>query len=172
MKESQFENVDNQLLTVQQMILDIEWEAWNSEIINALRAGTDALNELHAQLDLEKVELLMEETEEALRLESQISDMLSGGDATSSGVSDEQLEEELSLLTAGSDAQSGSPQSSPDALASAGAAVDEQPTQLFPDVPSSLMAATHSAESSDHVHADGGAREGTRTTDKAAMIAV
>lgn len=49
-------------------IEDIEWESHNIEVLNALKAGTSALNKLHEEMSLEDVERLMEETNEAIQV--------------------------------------------------------------------------------------------------------
>eukprot|EP00604_Paraphysomonas_vestita_P000889 CAMPEP_0174820034 /NCGR_PEP_ID=MMETSP1107-20130205/3602_1 /TAXON_ID=36770 /ORGANISM="Paraphysomonas vestita, Strain GFlagA" /LENGTH=146 /DNA_ID=CAMNT_0016034593 /DNA_START=132 /DNA_END=569 /DNA_ORIENTATION=+ len=79
------------------MIEDIEWESHNIEVLNALKAGTSALNKLHEEMSLEDVERLMEETNEAIQIENEISALLAG---QFSPLDETELEAELEAMAA------------------------------------------------------------------------
>ncbi len=67
-KQQAVEKIDGELLTVQQMIQDVEWESMNVEIFKALKAGTAALNKIHEEMTVESVAALLDETNEAIEV--------------------------------------------------------------------------------------------------------
>ncbi|CAE7524668.1 CHMP6, partial [Symbiodinium microadriaticum] len=78
-------------------IEDIEWESTQVEALRALEAGTAALNKLHEEMSVDDVERLLEESNEAIEIENEISALLAG----QFSVQDEsELEEELEALYA------------------------------------------------------------------------
>ena len=81
-REIKVAEVDAQLLTLEEMVATIEWETAQGDVVAALRAGTDALNALHADaLSVDAVAQLMDETADALETEKQISALLGGAAA-------------------------------------------------------------------------------------------
>lgn len=78
MKENEVENIDKQLLTVMEMIDNIEWESINIQALKALREGNNALNKLHSEMSYEDVVNLLDETNEAIETENQINQLLAG----------------------------------------------------------------------------------------------
>lgn len=68
LKEAKVDEIDKQLLTVVEMIEKIEWESQNVDILNALAAGTKALNALHKEFTVERVEELLEDSREAVEV--------------------------------------------------------------------------------------------------------
>lgn len=67
-REKEVNNIDAQLLSVLEMIENVEWEYSNMEVMKALKAGNNALNSIHEQMSLEDVEALLEETNEAIQV--------------------------------------------------------------------------------------------------------
>ena len=68
-KEKEVLNIDGKLLSVHEMIQNVEWEYSNMEVMKALRSGTDALNKMHEEMSIEDVESLLEETNEAIQVQ-------------------------------------------------------------------------------------------------------
>lgn len=66
LKEKKVEEVDAQLLTVLTMISQIEFATQTVTVLEALTAGTQALNELHSEYSIERVEQLLEDSKEAI----------------------------------------------------------------------------------------------------------
>lgn len=95
-KQKELESMDGKMLTLMKMINDIEWEAHNIEVLNALKAGTAELNRLHEEMPLEKVQLLLEESNEAIEIENQISQALAG--AGLNEIDDAELEAEYDRM--------------------------------------------------------------------------
>lgn len=56
----------------------MEWEKAQVQVVEALRQGKDALNALNEQMPLDEVEALMEETQEAIAYQEEVSNMLAG----------------------------------------------------------------------------------------------
>jgi len=77
-KTKEADQVEAKLFTVLNMIETVEWESQNIEVLKALKEGTEALNKMHTEMPLETVEAILEESREALELESSISGMLAG----------------------------------------------------------------------------------------------
>jgi RPA family protein len=67
-KEKEVLSADSKLLSVQEMIQNVEWEYSNMEVMRALKSGTDALNKMHEEMSLEDVENILEETQEAIEV--------------------------------------------------------------------------------------------------------
>lgn len=77
-KDAEADKVDAELMTVLEMIENVEWEHANMEVLKALKAGTASLNKLHEEMSLDDVADLLDETNEAIAMENQINEMLAG----------------------------------------------------------------------------------------------
>ena len=66
-RQDKANQVDGQLLRLEDMVSAIRWEERQSEVISALREGTDALKALHE--DMGDVAALMDETQDQLEME-------------------------------------------------------------------------------------------------------
>eukprot|EP00752_Nemacystus_decipiens_P011673 g10360.t1 len=78
LKQNQVEKADSQLLSVEQLIETIDWESQQLQVFNALKEGNVALNKLHDEMPLEKVEELMADTAESIAMEEEISKAIGG----------------------------------------------------------------------------------------------
>ena len=65
-RQDKANQVDGQLLRLEDMVSAIRWEERQSEVISALREGTDALKRLHE--DMGDVAALMDETQDQLEI--------------------------------------------------------------------------------------------------------
>ena len=100
-RETKVDDIDGQLLKLEELVSTIEWESQQVDVVQALRAGTDALNALHADaLRPDKVADLMDDTADALATEREISAMLAG--AGLDGAEEAALLAELEGLSAAS----------------------------------------------------------------------
>lgn len=93
-KDAEADKVDAELMTVLEMIENVEWEHANMEVLKALKAGTASLNKLHEEMSLDDVADLLDETNEAIAMENQINTMLAG----QFDANDEELQRELAEL--------------------------------------------------------------------------
>ena len=87
-----------QLAAVEQLTQTLEWETRQAEVVGALRAGNRALDAFHAEISPEAVAELMNETEEALAVEQEISRLIAGGGALAD-YGDAEALRELQALT-------------------------------------------------------------------------
>jgi hypothetical protein len=95
-REKEASIADGQLLTVQEMIDNVEWEHMNNEVLKALKTGTNTLNKLHEEMgSLEDIENLLDQTNEAIEMENQINRVIAG---QLSVADDEELELELAAM--------------------------------------------------------------------------
>ena len=85
--------VDGQLLRLEDMVSAIRWEERQSEVVTALREGNEALKALHE--DMGDVSALMDETQDQLAMEREVSALLSGDTAD-----DSELLKELDAMAA------------------------------------------------------------------------
>lgn len=67
-KEKELDGIDAKLMTVQSQINDVEWASMNISIIKAIESGTRELNRIHEERSLDDVEILMDETNEAIEV--------------------------------------------------------------------------------------------------------
>ena len=67
-KEKEVDGIDAKLMTVQSQISDLEWASINLTIITAIESGTRELNRIHEERSLEDVQMLMDETNEAIEV--------------------------------------------------------------------------------------------------------
>lgn len=95
LKTKELEKIDEQLLSVLKMIEDIEWETINVQALQALEKGTEALKDIHSYISPERLQVLLEENEDAMQMEDEISAILSKAGAD---LSDGDLEEEYAAL--------------------------------------------------------------------------
>ncbi len=89
------EKADAQLFQVKKTIDTVEWEKEQTAVVEALKVGRDALQALHAQMPLDEVQALMDDTAEALEYEEEVSRILAG--AFSAG-DEESLETEFQAI--------------------------------------------------------------------------
>eukprot|EP00904_Undaria_pinnatifida_P012033 jgi/Undpi1/7960/HiC_scaffold_24.g10432.m1 len=78
LKQDQADKASSQLLTVHQLMETIDWESQQLKVFNALKEGNLALQQLHEEMPLEKVEELMADTAENIAMEEEISKAIGG----------------------------------------------------------------------------------------------
>jgi len=101
--EAQLEKTDGQLENIERMIHDLEFAQIEIKVVDSLAAGNEALKEVNQLLNIEDIERILDETQEAKEKQEEISAMLCGF-AAEAGISEEDLEGELAaLLDAGGD---------------------------------------------------------------------
>mmetsp|Transcript_22453 Transcript_22453/g.33936 ORF Transcript_22453/g.33936 Transcript_22453/m.33936 type:complete len:216 (+) Transcript_22453:26-673(+) len=98
-KARELEGVENQLLTVLQMVGTIDSKQNEQQLLTALRSGKDALAQMQRETTVDDVLDLMDQIQEQNEVEKEVSDILSG--VPSLSVEDEAIvEEELAALEA------------------------------------------------------------------------
>jgi charged multivesicular body protein 6 len=97
-QESQLAKTDAQLEQLEQLVRSVEFAQIQKDIVFGLQQGTRVLKEIHAEMGgIERVELLMGESAEAVAYQQEVSDML-GGRITNQD--EDEVEEELAALEA------------------------------------------------------------------------
>mmetsp|Transcript_10511 Transcript_10511/g.12935 ORF Transcript_10511/g.12935 Transcript_10511/m.12935 type:complete len:234 (+) Transcript_10511:110-811(+) len=91
------ENVDNQLLTVLEMVDTIVSKEKEKDLLAAMSAGKDALEDLHNEMSVDDILNLMDEIQAGAEKEKEINDILSRG-ATLTEEDEDEIQKELEEL--------------------------------------------------------------------------
>ncbi|KAL9715931.1 Vacuolar protein sorting-associated protein 20 [Leucoagaricus gongylophorus] len=67
---------DQQLETLEQLVSTIEFSLVEVSVLHGLKQGNEVLEEIHKEMNLETVEKLLEETQEAREYQREVSEML------------------------------------------------------------------------------------------------
>ena len=99
LREDEQVKAESQLMNVEQLITQIEWETQQMQVFDALKSGNQALEAIHKIMSLEEVEKLMADTADSIEYEQEVSRLLSGN--LSAGAEEEVMKEfeELQALT-------------------------------------------------------------------------
>lgn len=124
--EEQLNKTDGTLENIEKMIQDLEFAQIEMKVVDSLKIGNESLKQINEMLNIEDIERILDETEEAAEKQREINDLLSGGGLTDDD--ETAVEEELDALIA--DAVK---KQLPDAPTA-----EENPEVLLPDVPESL----------------------------------
>ncbi|XP_076029950.1 charged multivesicular body protein 6-A-like [Oratosquilla oratoria] len=123
--EQQLNNTDNQLENIEKMIQDIEFAQIEIQVVDSLKEGNESLKKINEMMNIEDVERILDETQEAVEKQREIDELLSGAlTAEDEG----EVEDELQALIADSVKKQ-----LPDAPTAA-----ENPEVELPDVPETL----------------------------------
>eukprot|EP01091_Cochliopodium_minus_P014189 TRINITY_DN4779_c0_g2_i1.p1 TRINITY_DN4779_c0_g2~~TRINITY_DN4779_c0_g2_i1.p1 ORF type:complete len:221 (+),score=86.92 TRINITY_DN4779_c0_g2_i1:27-665(+) len=95
LQETQLEKVENQIFNLDQMIQTVDWKVQELQVIEAMKQGKNALEELNDMMKIEDVEQLMLENEEALQKARELEELLTG---KFNEEEDEEIENELNKL--------------------------------------------------------------------------
>ncbi|KAI8607867.1 Snf7 family [Chytriomyces sp. MP71] len=96
-QESLVATADMQLLTLEQMCDTIEFALIERDLFEGLKQGNQVLKQLHAEMDVDKVQQLMDDTHDAIQYQNEIVELL-GGKLSDADM--EEIEEELDALVA------------------------------------------------------------------------
>ena len=93
--EIQQENIRGARFNLETQIMTIENAHINLETLQAMRAGSSAMKSIHGELDVDKVDDVMEEVREQMDLASEISQAISNPLGMDNGIDEDELEAEL-----------------------------------------------------------------------------
>ena len=93
--ESQRENVRGARFNLETQIMTIENAHINLETLQAMKAGSSAMKNIHGELDVDKVDDVMEDVREQMDLANEISSAISNPLAMDASIDEDELEAEL-----------------------------------------------------------------------------
>ncbi|KAI8824079.1 Snf7-domain-containing protein [Fimicolochytrium jonesii] len=96
--EDQINKISGSRMTLEQQMMAIENAAVNLETMNAMKAGADAMKQIHGHLDINKVDGTMDDIREQMDLANEISDAISQPVNFGVEFDEDELNEELELL--------------------------------------------------------------------------
>merc|ERR1712130_1040646 len=67
----------NQLFNIEQLIENVESAQMQQDIFKAMQTGTELLQQINSEMDLDEVEQLMDDTAEAIAYQQELNDILS-----------------------------------------------------------------------------------------------
>lgn len=76
LRENEVNKIDSELMSILEMINNIEWEYANMEVIKALKVGNAALNKLHQEMSIDDVIDILEEVNDEIDVENKINQVL------------------------------------------------------------------------------------------------
>ncbi|WWC96231.1 hypothetical protein V866_003098 [Kwoniella sp. B9012] len=117
-QEQLLAKTDAQLMTLQELVSTIEFTQIQNTVMHGLELGADVLKQLHAEMSLERVEKLMDQTREGVEYQREIDEALM---SRMSPEEEEAVQEELERLQQ-------------EALPAIPSVPDQQPVSL-PDAP-------------------------------------
>lgn len=74
--EDALSRTDQQLATLEQLVTDIEYTQIEVSVVEGLRVGTEALKQLNNLMNIDDIQKMMEDNEEAAEKQKEISDIL------------------------------------------------------------------------------------------------
>jgi len=77
-QEGLMEKTDNMLMNLEEIVNSIEFAQMEKEVFDRLKTGNETLKEINKEMSIEAVEQLMEDTQEAIQYQKEVSDILAG----------------------------------------------------------------------------------------------
>merc|ERR1719481_1356152 len=77
-QEGLLEKTDNQLDNLERLVQDIEFSQVQTQVVDGLKVGKEALEKANAMFSIDEIEDLLADTQEAAEKQREISDLLSG----------------------------------------------------------------------------------------------
>ncbi|ORX89199.1 hypothetical protein K493DRAFT_331227 [Basidiobolus meristosporus CBS 931.73] len=96
--EVQIEKISGSRMTIETQVMAIESANVNLETMNAMKAGSDAMKNIHGKLDIDKVDSTMDEIREQMDLANEISDAISQPVGFGYDMDEDELNAELEEL--------------------------------------------------------------------------
>ncbi|KAG0230031.1 ESCRT-III subunit protein snf7 [Actinomortierella wolfii] len=96
--ETQIEKISGSRLTIETQVMAIESANVNLETMKAMRAGAEAMKGIHRDMDINKVDSIMEEIREQMDLAEEVSNAISEPGAFGIDLDEDELTKELEEL--------------------------------------------------------------------------
>ena len=94
-QESLVTKAVQQLMSLEEMIISIDFKQVEKMFLKGLENGNEILKELNKELTLEKVDAILDESEEQMALANEVNDVLAESSNTAGQYLDEEVDEEL-----------------------------------------------------------------------------
>ena len=94
-QESLVTKAVQQLMSLEEMIISIDFKQVEKMFLKGLENGNGILKELNKELTLEKVDAILDESEEQMALANEVNDVLAESSNTAGQYLDEEVDEEL-----------------------------------------------------------------------------
>eukprot|EP01096_Ripella_sp_DP13-Kostka_P002695 TRINITY_DN1362_c4_g1_i1.p1 TRINITY_DN1362_c4_g1~~TRINITY_DN1362_c4_g1_i1.p1 ORF type:complete len:250 (-),score=112.13 TRINITY_DN1362_c4_g1_i1:19-669(-) len=78
LQQKQLEQTDELLLKIEEMINSVEFAQMEASVFANLKTGLNSLKEIQSQMDIEQIDILREETQEAFTYQRQLEEALYG----------------------------------------------------------------------------------------------
>ena len=76
-QEKLLDNARNQLTNIEELSGNIEFAQMQQQVMKAMEQGTNVLKEINAQMSLEEIEQIMDDTQEAIEYQNEVNALLS-----------------------------------------------------------------------------------------------
>eukprot|EP00300_Choanocystis_sp_HF-7_P030318 c39130_g1_i1.p1 GENE.c39130_g1_i1~~c39130_g1_i1.p1 ORF type:complete len:239 (+),score=44.57 c39130_g1_i1:89-805(+) len=96
-QQTMLDNAEGMMNNLEEMIDQVEAAAFQAEVFQALKQGTETLKAINAQMDLDEIENLMLDTREAVEYQQRVSEAISGG---ISDMDQDEIDAELDAIAA------------------------------------------------------------------------
>ncbi|KAL7752399.1 ESCRT-III subunit protein snf7 [Sorochytrium milnesiophthora] len=96
--ESQIEKITGARMTIETQMMTIENANVNLEAMNAMKAGAEAMKQIHGAMDIDKVDATMDDIRDQMDLANEISDAISQPVGFGVDLDEDELNAELELL--------------------------------------------------------------------------
>ncbi|KAG8899522.1 Vacuolar protein sorting-associated protein 20 [Tulasnella sp. 403] len=96
-QESLLQRTDGQLEVLENLVANVEFAQIEKDVLYGLKQGNEVLRQIHAEMNVESVQKLMEETAEAVQYQKEIDEMLM---STMTVEEEESVQAELAQLQA------------------------------------------------------------------------
>lgn len=113
-QESLVTKAVQQLMSLEEMIISIDFKQVEKMFLKGLENGNGILKELNKELTLEKVDAILDESEEQMALANEVNDVLAESSNTAGQYLDEEVDEELLAMMKEMEKTSEPKQSLPD----------------------------------------------------------
>jgi len=98
LKMNEVATIENQLLNVLEMVDKIESKEKEMDVLKALKAGKDVLEQLHKEISVDQVLDMIDSVQEQAEVERQINEAIASGVVSLLDVDESAVEEELREL--------------------------------------------------------------------------
>ncbi|XP_012525198.1 charged multivesicular body protein 6-A [Monomorium pharaonis] len=97
-QEQVLSRADGQVENLERMVHDLEFAQIEVKVVDGLKVGNSALNQLHALLSIDEIEKVMDETREGIEKQREIDEVLSSTFAAEEEIDESEIEAELDAL--------------------------------------------------------------------------